>query len=430
MKPKLEIDNTRQLEFDNGSRYTVGTAGAGSVGRGATIQLFHGSEVALYENTDDLDTGILQAIADVDGTEIILESTSNGVGNFFHRKAISAMEGKGRYELHFAPWFIHSENYATPPANFAPTSEESKYAALYNLTPGQIYWRRLKAEDFKSDWKLLQEFPSTVQESFQSSGITFLCPEAIARARKSKLKDPNRPLVVGVDAARKGDRTVIAFRRGREIMRIDKYDDMDEMRLAGILARICDMMHPTQVFIDVALAYGTIDCLKERGYGKYVTGVHFNEGASNPDIFRNKRSEMAFSLRDWLVDGEVSMPDDDDIATDLLAIPDFKEDSSGRIQLEAKEKIKKIYHKSTDIFDAIILTWAHPVRGDWQKGLKNTEDMGYDGNTRRQHKDPRSPVLESFDTESKRKKAKKNTHSAIRWDQVLPNTHEKGPTKW
>ncbi len=367
--PKCIVNNNRRMKFENGSQYTVGTAGSGSVGRGDTNQYFHGSEVAFYDNTDDINTGVVQTVADVPGTEKFMESTANGIGNYFHGGCMDALAGKGLYELVFIPWFWQEE-YRTrispqEQPNWQPTEEEYTLQDLYGLDDEQIQWRRNKLSELKSLRLFKQEYPCTVEEAFQSSGQAFINPELVAKARKSQLTDPSAPLILGVDPARQGDRTVISWRRGRHWMKADVYHEMDEMVLAGKLANIIDRYGVAKCFIDVALGYGTIDRLKERGYGHIVEGVHFSQ-KPNEDIYLNKRAEMAFNLRDWIHEGGVRIPDSEEIGVDLASIPDFKETSRGLLQLESKDTIKKKFGKSPDIFDSIILTFAQPVKSDWQ----------------------------------------------------------------
>jgi hypothetical protein len=57
------------MVMENGSGYSVGTAGSAQIGREMTVQLFHGSEVAFYENAEQLSTGLMQTVADAPGTE-------------------------------------------------------------------------------------------------------------------------------------------------------------------------------------------------------------------------------------------------------------------------------------------------------------------------------------------------------------------------
>jgi hypothetical protein len=85
LKPSTGAANAKELYFDAlESGYKVGTAGTKGVGRSATIQLFHGSEVAFWPHGETHAAGALQAVPDAAGTEVILESTAYGMGNFFH----------------------------------------------------------------------------------------------------------------------------------------------------------------------------------------------------------------------------------------------------------------------------------------------------------------------------------------------------------
>ena len=365
--PKCLVSNNRRMRFSNGSQYTVGTAGSGAIGRGDTNQYIHASECAFYENTDEINTGVMQTVSDSPGTEKINESTANGVGNYFHQGCMEALEGIGRYELVFIPWYWQDE-YRSPVntdqnnQSFQLTAEEQTLKDMYLIDDEQIQWRRNKIAELKSERKFKQEYPFSVQEAFQASGHSLIDPEKIAIARKSAIQDPNAPLILGVDPARQGDRSVIAWRRGREVQKVEVFREMDEMLLAGKLAQRIDRYGVAKCFIDVALGYGTLDRLKELGYGDVVMGVSFSQQPNEPEKYLNKRAEMAFALRDWIHEGGCSLPDDEEVAVDLAAVPDFKESSRGLLQLEAKDTIRKTYGKSTDIFDALMLTFAQPVR--------------------------------------------------------------------
>lgn len=374
--PICTVNNNRRMKFNNQSQYTVGTANTGAIGRGDTVQLFHGSEVAFYEHTDEIATGVLQTVADVPGTEIFLESTANGIGNFFHLGCMDALAGKGNFEIVFIPWFWQEEYRATLTDSDLrennPTPDESKLKELYGLDNAQLQWRRNKIALLKSEAKFKQEYPCTILEAFQASGARLIDPNAVQSARVSKLTDPNMPLILGVDPARSGDRTVIAYRRGREMFKVDVYHEMDEMLLAGKLANIIQQMDVKKCFIDHAYGNGTIDRLHELGFGDIVVRVNFASSAAD-ERYLNKRSEMAGLVRDWFMDeGGCRIPDDDDVALDIGCIPEFRESSRGLLQLVAKDNIKKVYGKSPDIFDALMLTFAYPVRVE---GLQRKQTM-------------------------------------------------------
>lgn len=373
LRPRTKIQNRREYRFaDIGSEYSVGTAGNENVGRGGTIQFFHGSEVAFWENTDGIQTGIMQSIADLPGTEIIMESTANGMGNMFYDMCMSALAGTSDYILIFLPWFWMPEYRKAVPADFVLTREEEEYAATYKLDLEQICWRRFKIEDLGSEWKFKQEYPANPIEAFQTSGSTLIRSEAVMNSRRSEVKDTTSPLVGACDPGRNRDRAVIAFRRGRQLIKYFVYDakklkrPIDEMWLAGKIAAFINAYHPEKFFIDCGNGYGVYDRLVELGYGDVVVSVLFGEGALEDDVYRNKRAEMWCNLRDWIQNHEngkgVSIPDLDELHADLCCMPDYLSTSGGLIYLVPKDEIRKKFKKSPDIGDAVALTFAFPVR--------------------------------------------------------------------
>ena len=411
LKHKLLKDNDKYLEFENGSQYTVATAGEGEIGRGSTPQFLHSSEMASYKYTDQLQTGIFKAVAPVPGTEIIIESTAKGVGNMFHQYCMSAMKGEGRYEMFFLPWYIHSRNTAQVRPDFCPTPEEETLKKLYNLTDGQLQWRRYEIIEFKGDeWKFKQEYPCTVMEAFQTSGEKFFKPEAVARARQSTLTDSRQPLIIGGDAARDGDRTSLTYRRGRHVEKVRTFESMDQMRLAGIIAKAINEEEVDHVFLDTAHGWGTIDRLHELGFKKIVTGVTFNTKAMDTIMYANKRAEMYFEAKEWLEEQDTRIPDSEEMAMDLLCIPEAIETSSGRKIIPLKKEIKEKYGQSPDITDSFILTFAFPVKN------RNTElemgsSMRYNGGKKKEKESfggLNSPIMDAFNKGNSAKKNKFN----------------------
>lgn len=330
------------------------------------VGIISNSECAFWENTDEIESGVMESVAFEKGTEIILESTANGMSGMFYEKCMNAMEGRGDYILCFIPWFVQEEYRRVPPEGFQLTEEEEHIKETYGLDMSQMAWRRFKIDNAKNGLKQFQqEYPCNVMEAFQTSGLGLIDPEKIMEARKCKVKDVQAPLIFGVDPARTGgDKTVIVFRRGREVPVIMKWDKMNSMRLAGIVARLIDKYMPAKVFIDVGYGFGTIDRLKEMGYSKFVDGVNFGSRADQQDIYANKRAEMWIEMRDWIQAGDVNIPDDDILHADLSIMPDFMTTSNGKMQLIGKDKIRKEYHRSPDVGDALALTFAAPVRRD------------------------------------------------------------------
>lgn len=372
LRPSVESQNAKELTFkalDSG--YKVGTAGNKAVGRSATVQYFHGSEVAFWPNADQHAAGVIQTVADLPGTEIILESTANGVGNYFHTQWQKAERGESDFEPIFVPWFWQSEYRKPVPADFVPTAEENEYAEAYGLDTAQLVWRRSKIADLSvsggdGSWRFRQEYPANPTEAFQSSGDeTLIKPEQIVKARKDRDARESGPLLIGVDPARFGDdRTSIIRRRGRVAFNLESHRGKDTMEVAGLVVKMIRDEKPARVFVDVGgLGAGVVDRLRELGYADKIEAVNFGEKALDADKYANKRAECWGLMAKWVGETPVRIPDTDTLHSDLTA-PKYKYDSNSRLVIEKKEDIKKRGLASPDEADALALTFAVAVSDD------------------------------------------------------------------
>ena len=372
VRPSTGAANAKELSFDRlDSGYKVGTAGTKGVGRSSTIQLFHGSEVAFWPNADTHAAGVLQAVPEEPGTEVILESTANGLGNFFHQKWRDAELGLSDFIAIFVPWFWQEEYRRDPGPNFLMTEEEREYAEAYGLDEDQIAWRRNKIIELKDPVLFKQEYPANAAEAFQLSGHdSYIQPELVVAARKRNVV-ASGPLVIGLDPAWKGDaRSSAAFRRGRKIMRVESKTKLSTMQCAGWAKRLIDTYNPAKLFVDVGgVGAGVYDRLEEMGYGDTVTPINFGSAPYEPEPEhgggpRNRRAEIWMKSKEWLEDpAGVQIPDSDSLQADACG-PTYKFDSNSRLQLESKEDMARREVPSPDEWDAVALTFAEPVAPD------------------------------------------------------------------
>ena len=375
-----ERANAKELSFDGlDSGILVSTAGAKGAGRAQTIQLFHGSEVAHWSSAGEHMAGVLQAIPNAPGTEVILESTANGVGGLFYDMTKAAEAGRSEYILIFIPWFWHDEYRADPPEDWAAPVEFIEYGAAHDLDAQQLYWAWSKngelaqacgASPDEICWLFRQEYPALSAEAFQVSGHeSFIRAEVVLKARRFTAPDQTKaPLVLGVDVARGGgDKTRIVDRRGRcaghqcnEVI-----DSPDLMEVTGHVAREIDRLDPAMTFIDVTgLGAGVYDRLRERGYRRVVTAVNFGSKARQDDRYANKRAEIWGLMGEWFADeGGADIPDSDEWQSSLCA-PGYGFDSNSRLLLEKKVDIRKRVGFSPDLGDALALTFAETIRLD------------------------------------------------------------------
>jgi hypothetical protein len=81
----------------------------------------------------------------------------------------------------------------------------------------------------------------------------------------------------------------------------------------------------------------------------------------------NRRAEMWMKPKEWLEDvAGVQIPDSDSLQADACG-PGCKYDSHSRVQLESKDVMRARGIPSPDEWDAVVLTFAEPVRD----GAKN-----------------------------------------------------------
>lgn len=365
-RPVLKASNAKELLFKGlDSGYSLGTARTGEVGRSDTIQFLHASEAAFYINATEISKGLLETVPDMPGTEVFIESTANGVGNWYHNMWQQAESGQSDYIPIFLPWYWQDEYSLPPSADFIPTGEEIELQTLYKLTLGQIAWRRLKIFKWSTDGqnglkKFKQEYPCCPVEAFQMSGEdTFMDPTEVMRSRKETTAAEYGPLVLGVDSARFGpDRTALIRRKGRVAYGLQTYKGKDCMEIVGFIHKIIKEENPARVYVDVGgLGAGIVDRLWELGFKKIVIAVNSAERALDSDRYHNKRSEMWDLGRQWLMERPSKIPDSDEMHADICNTK-YKWDSNNRLRMESKDDMKARGVKSSDTADAWLLTFA------------------------------------------------------------------------
>lgn len=362
MRPATSAANANELAFSvRQSKYMVGTAGSKGTGRSSTVQYFHGSEVGFWPNAEDHLAGVGQAVPDLPGTEIILESTANGIGNAFHGMWQDASRGRGQYIPIFVPWFWQPE-YSTPiEASIGLDSEESDYAARYGLSNEQMAWRRQKiTDDFRGDVALFdQEYPATPALAFRRSSANSLIQLAMVERAMATKQDAGEkaPIIMGVDPAEYGDDdTAIAVRKGRKAWPIERHNGRGPMEVVGLVAKRADTIKPDAINVDcTGVGSGVADRLLELGYP--VNRVHFGERAIENQLYVIRRDEMWGEMQKWIEDAPCELPDDPILASDLVG-PSYTYDASRRMKLERKEDMKRRGLSSPDSADALALTFA------------------------------------------------------------------------
>lgn len=221
LTPMIKKSNARELSFENPttdieekrknpglrSKVTVSTANNVNTGRSSTIHHLHASEVAFWQNPKVLMTGLMQCIPDTANTSIIIESTANGVGDWFYDLWKRAERGENDFIPIFLPWFtdksytrefpdketkdefIRDVNVTSKDSDGVTIhTEEYELKEQFDLTYEQLYWRKYTIQN-KCNGDLEQfhqEYPSTPEEAFIATGRPKFSITALKQYRKKQ----------------------------------------------------------------------------------------------------------------------------------------------------------------------------------------------------------------------------------------------------
>lgn len=233
IRPMKKYNNGKILSFENPendegrkqenpglrSRITIATAGSGEVGRSSTIHNLHASEVAFFPDAKTTMLGLLQSIPDEMNTLVTLESTANGVGDWFYEMWYKAIRGENEFIPIFLPWFIdptYTREFRTPAEKEQFIDEiellsqdnngkqvltyEKELMTKHKLSYEQLNWRRYTINNKCQGDEILfmQEYPATPEEAFISTGRPVFNTHSL-RKYQTVTKEPKKGYLRDVD---------------------------------------------------------------------------------------------------------------------------------------------------------------------------------------------------------------------------------------
>lgn len=162
---------------------------------------------------------------------------------------------------------------------------------------------------------------------------------------------------LGVDVARFGDdRTVIFPRQGLMGFKPVVMRDARSNEIAARILQAKQKWNSEVEFIDGSGGFGSgvVDSMIQAGHSPYE--IHFS-GKAIDTRYVNKRAEMWFNMSEWVKRGGC-LPQDTDLIKELTA-PTYTL-HNGKLLIEPKDQIKERLGYSTDVSDALALTFALP----------------------------------------------------------------------
>ncbi len=191
-KPYQRMQNTVFVP-QTGCRITVGTAEAPDTVRGQNFYMAHMSEVSIYPTTAKNNPALLfrattSSILPMPYTIVVVESTANGTGNWFHEEWMKAKNGNSDKTPLFIAWFeieIYSMPLDVTEEEFIDSLSEYEWR-LWDMgaTLQAINWYRYKSSECHSDDEMKAEFPSDDIEAFVHSGEIIFPQYACETLRK------------------------------------------------------------------------------------------------------------------------------------------------------------------------------------------------------------------------------------------------------
>lgn len=198
-----QYESREELYFpETDARYIIFTAGKGSgLGRGATINDLHCSELAFWRNPYEALGALMETVPK--DAYIDKESTPNGAGGSFYNDYNDAREKRTGFKSFFFGWWqepayrlsfeeaatlnVNTQKIYQPKENAEDTASEEDLARAHSLTWEQIYWRRWKRRE---SGLFTQEYPENDIDCFLLSGSSYFVKQLLIRAQKVGVTEP------------------------------------------------------------------------------------------------------------------------------------------------------------------------------------------------------------------------------------------------
>ncbi len=194
-KPQLRTfegnRNVQQLS-DSESLVICSSAQSQDAVRGYDVKMAHLTEVAFWPTTplhspDDVIRSIGGTVPLEPLTMIVMESTANGVDNFFHSEWLRAKAGLSDKVAIFVPWHeieIYRMEVASVEQLVREMDDYEKWLWQdQECTLEMINWYHHKRREYPTIGLMAAEFPTTDLEAFSSTSRNVFDPEIVKRLR-------------------------------------------------------------------------------------------------------------------------------------------------------------------------------------------------------------------------------------------------------
>lgn len=182
--------NTRVIQ-GRGCKVTLGSSENQDAVRGNDYSMAHLSEVAFWKDTAlsspaEFIRAVCGGINSTPLTMIVLESTANGIGNYFHKEWLRAKKGESDKRAVFVPWYeieIYRRHVADAAALWASLDDYERELWRRGLTLEMIQWYHDKRAEYQSAEQMHAEYPTTDEEAFIATEQNVFNPAEVEAMR-------------------------------------------------------------------------------------------------------------------------------------------------------------------------------------------------------------------------------------------------------
>lgn len=338
----------------NQLRWEVAESGAFAIGRKPDdndpegLQGIHGARVLVVI---DEANGVSQALWDATRGLVVNEASRIlAIGNPY--EPVGPFYAACRLPTwHVIPISV----YDTPNFTGEPVAPEAE-AAL--VTPYWVEQRRAEGLEGTPWWqaKVLGQFPDTASNS--------IIPLAWIEAARTRQHVPDAREWAGLDVAVYGtDDTVLVEGSGNGPEQVSIVHGQDTMATAGMGYGYLTRRRGVLAIDQIGVGQGVHDRIREQRPPGTVLGVNVGQPPDrDPDLYLNLRAQVWWEARqrfDPAGDDPISLirlPEDvyARIRAEMTA-PTYRPTSSGKIQVESKDEMRKRGLSSPDVADALCL---------------------------------------------------------------------------
>ena len=346
-----------------------------------TVERFQGfhspNMLVMVDEASGVDEYVYDAISGVvttdNGKLVMIGNPNNLAGEFynaFHQQRhryktihISAFDLPGVRESGLTPDNVHLQEYSESD-NLAvadiPLSAHDE--AANSVIPG-LSTRQWIIEQFNLRGKDSSIYQTRVLGVFPTAANDTLIPLKHVESAITRSVDVPNPSerVMGVDIARFGeDSSVIVIRNGGRVEHIDALNRSSLTETTGWIIRTARGHGIRKIIVDeIGVGGGVIDNLKEKT-NHNVLPFNSAKRSPNPEAYTNARAHAFDGIRQRFEDGDISIPNDPQLVSELAAIT-YRYTSRGQLQIESKDAMRSRGMKSPDRADALIIAFSEHV---------------------------------------------------------------------